>query len=324
MAADIEPITNSPAKVAVRLCNFVTARAELLQSHERWLDAAIAPVVKSFQNPYVNIIGYASRLGDAKANADLSRRRCESVKRRIATYSTKVIFPLEMGKGEAESGSVERDNDGYWRAVDVYVYGVRAPDPPLPPPLPNPETRLDVMEQIAKAHNMVRRAEWGKRTPDYKRMDKDWDYDSIVIHHSGNRGEKNPVDIEDMHMNDGHPDVDYHYLLHPGGTIYEGRKIIYKGEHVKNGNTRKIGLLMLGDFDEQVWDDDDDLTQKHLTTLRSLIKTLKRSFPTIKYLGGHKEFAAVLGDHRTCPGNLLLDKMGDLRSHFSLNAPEKP
>ena len=325
MAADVEPITGTPAKVAFRLCNFATRKAELLKSHELWLDATIAPVVRSFQTPYVNIIGYASRLGDVKFNLDLSRRRSENVKRRIAGYSSKTVFPLALGKGEAECGAEGRDNDGYWRAVDVYVYGAKAPDPPAPRPLPNPDTRLVVMQQIADAHNMKRRGEWGRRTPNYQDMDKDWDYDSLVIHHSGNWGYKDPTEIEDLHMGKNrHPDVDYHYLIHPSGLIYEGRKVIYKGAHVKNANTHKLGLLMMGDFDEQVLDVDDELTTKHLETLKGLIKTLKRQFATIKYLGGHIEFAATLGQDRNCPGNLLMKEMDGLRKEFSLSAPAKP
>jgi hypothetical protein len=264
-------------------------------------------------------------LGNAKFNLDLSQRRCENVKRRIASYSNRVIFPLELGKGEAESGPEERDNDGYWRAVEVYIYGAKFPDPPRQPSLPNPDTRLHVMQQIVDTHSMKRRSEWARLTPDYKNMEKDWDYDSIVIHHSGNRGYTNPTDIEDLHMKkNGHSDVDYHYLIHPNGMIYEGRRLIYKGAHVKNANTHKIGVLMMGDFDEQWYDDDDALTKKHLETLKNLITTLKRNFGTIKYLGGHIEFAAAQGQERTCPGNLLLEKMEDLRSEFHLNAPAKP
>ena len=323
--ADIETIKGTSAKVAVRLCNFLSGRSDLLKAHELWLDAYIKPAITSFQAPYVNIIGYASRLGNAKKNRELSQRRCENVKARIAGYSSRVMFPLELGKGEAESGPDERDNNGYWRAVDVFVYGAKVAEPPPVKATDNLENRLLIVQQIVDAHKIKRRAEWGKLTPDYKSMDKDWDYDSIVIHHLGNSINVDPKAVETLHMStNGHSDVDYHYFVHPNGTIYEGRKLIYKGAHVRNANTRKIGILMMGDFDEQWYDFDDDLSAKHLQTLGSLITTLKKQFGNMKYLGGHIEFAAAQGQERTCPGNLLMGRMNGLRSDFGLNAPTKP
>jgi len=79
----------------------------------------------------------------------------------------------------------------------------------------------------------------------------------------------------------------------------------------------------MGDFDEQVFDfDDDELTPTQLNALRALIKTLKRTFP-VKYLGGHTEFAKLRGDDRDCPGNVLMKEMPKLRAEFSLAPPPK-
>ena len=56
---------------------------------------------------------------------------------------------------------------------------------------------------------------------------------TIVVHHSGNRGRKDPTEIEAFHMDTrGWPDVGYHYFIHPNGTFYEGRSILHKGSHV--------------------------------------------------------------------------------------------
>ena len=205
------------------------------------------------------------------------------------------------------------------------------PTPPVAPILFSsgsvlafPGTRLLVRDAIIKVHNIVERQQWGKRTPKYENLEKDWDYDSIVIHHSGNRGYKDPKEIERKHMDDNkYDDVGYHYMIHPNGTIYEGREIIYKGTHVFQVNTGKIGILMMGDYDEQWWDFDDTLSQTHIEKMKELVKTLRRSFTGIKYFGGHLEFAKAHGDERTCPGNLLMAKMDELRNEFGLNAPQK-
>lgn len=177
---------------------------------------------------------------------------------------------------------------------------------------------------IIETHQIIVRSVWGKLSPDISKLEGDGNYHSIVIHHSGNQGHKDPTAIEDIHMNKHRwPDVGYHYMIHPNGAIYEGRSILYKGSHVFRANSQRIGVLMLGDYDEQWWDFDDGLSKKHLGTLKLFIRTLKRYFGNIKYLGGHLEFAEAQGDERTCPGNLLMKVMDSLRVEFSLDAPSK-
>ena len=150
-------------------------------------------------------------------------------------------------------------------------------------------------------------------------MDPDWSYDSIVVHHSGNNGYKNPADIEKLHMNrSGYDDIGYHYMIHPDGRIFEGRDIRFKGAHVSGANTGKIGVLMMGDFDESMWDFDDSLSSSHLQKLKEFSTTLKTTFP-VKQFGGHKEF--LPNGNYTCPGNLLMDQMQALRTDLSLVAP---
>ena len=182
-----------------------------------------------------------------------------------------------------------------------------------------------IQGNIIKAHNIIKRRDWGAITPKYNKMTRDWDYDSIVIHHSGNHGAKDPKEIEKKHMEaNNFDDIGYHYMIHPSGIIYEAREIIYKGSHVRNANTHKIGILMMGDYDQQFWDfDDDDLSLAHLQKLKDFIKTLTKNFLKIKYLGGHLEFAEAQGDERTCPGNLLIAELDGLRKEFALNAPTK-
>jgi len=173
---------------------------------------------------------------------------------------------------------------------------------------------------INQKHNIIVRDKWGANSPRTKNLVVDWDHDSIVIHHSGNSGEKDPTEIEKIHMTEhGWDDVGYHYLIHPDGKIYEGRKIYYKGSHVSRKNTGKVGILLLGDYNEQWWDFDDTLQESHIAAANSLIKTLKVHFPTLKYLGGHKEFLPNGG--YTCPGNLIMDVLEKMRNKHALSKP---
>ena len=177
-------------------------------------------------------------------------------------------------------------------------------------------TRLKINSQ----HNIVSRNKWGVKHPNTANLVSDWGYTDIVLHHSGDFGKKDPKSVEHLHMvKRGWDDVSYHYLVHPNGTIYEGRKIYHKGAHIKLANTGKIGILLMGDYNEQWWDLDDTLTKSHVAVVNNLITTLKSVFLTIRRLGGHKEFLPNQG--YACPGNLIMSKMPNFRKRHGLSKP---
>jgi len=180
--------------------------------------------------------------------------------------------------------------------------------------------KKNTRQNINQKHGVVERMKWGVKHPKTNKLVPDWNYMAIAIHHSGNGGKKDPREIEVKHMVDnGYDDVGYHYLIHPGGTIYEGRKIYHKGSHVIKANTGKIGILLMGDFDEQWWDFDDRLSKSHISSANALIKTLRAVFPGIRTLGGHKEF--LPGKGYTCPGNQIMAKLDKMRIKHGLIKP---
>lgn len=144
MAEDIQRITGTSAKVAARLCNFPTGRADLLRAHIDFLDKEVATVIRGMQGPWVDLFGYASRVGDAAFNMALSEHRINAVKQRISRYANQVNFQIQKGLGETESGPNERDNSGIWRAVDVYVYAHKPPPPKPVPPIVTASTQFEI------------------------------------------------------------------------------------------------------------------------------------------------------------------------------------
>lgn len=137
MAKDIESVDSGTATIAGRLCNFVTGQHKLLPSHIRWLDQNVIPTIRNSPNPWVDVFGYASRLGDYGANKRLSFRRCEAVAQYIQRAIPNVSFPQEFGFGESKSTGGVNDNDGFWRSVEIYVYAAGKPLQPKPKP-PSP------------------------------------------------------------------------------------------------------------------------------------------------------------------------------------------
>lgn len=139
MAKDVEPVAAGKATVAGRLCNFPTAKSTLLAGHRQWLDSTVIPAVKKSPNPWIDIFGYASHLGDAGYNKQLSDARCKAVVQYIKAAAPRVSFPQQFGYGESRSTGSAQDNDGYWRAVELYVYANGKPPGPGPGPGPKPK-----------------------------------------------------------------------------------------------------------------------------------------------------------------------------------------
>jgi hypothetical protein len=134
----------SHALAAARLCNFPTGKAMLLPAHIAWLDNIVARLLRSLPDPWVDLYGYASHLGNHAFNKRLSFERCEAVRKHIKTYGLKVKFPEEFGAGDTQSTGTATDNSGAWRAVEVLVFGA------MPPPKPAPSTDPKTVAESVK------------------------------------------------------------------------------------------------------------------------------------------------------------------------------
>jgi hypothetical protein len=179
--------------------------------------------------------------------------------------------------------------------------------------------KRSTVDHIAMELFLVRRGQWGSRTPNHNRMEGDWDYTDIVIHHSGNSGEKEPSKIENKHMNEKKwDDVGYHYLIKPDGAIFEGRHLAFKGSHVELQNTRKIGILIMGDFESNWWDVDDDVSPEQEKSVQKLISALTRRMPSLVTLGGHRDYKKT-----ECPGDKPYGMLEKLRKQSGLQPPAK-
>jgi hypothetical protein len=144
MADDIQRITGTNAKIAARLCNFPTGKSNMLASHRAFLDKEVAPVIRGMQGPWVDMFGYASRLGSASFNQQLSEQRIAEIRKHIATYAKNVNFQIQTGFGESQSGPKETDDSGYYRAVEVYVYASKPPAPKPPKPVVTAATKFEI------------------------------------------------------------------------------------------------------------------------------------------------------------------------------------
>ena len=160
----------------------------------------------------------------------------------------------------------------------------------------------------------------GALKANYSLMEMDGCYQSVVIHHTGDGNTQSLLAIEAKHMKEnGWSNVGYHYVIDRKGKINEGTPLGYKGTHVKAANTGKIGIVLIGDYDHQLWDvSDDDLPAVQFDAAISLIKSLK-DFVRVQSLGGHRDYVAGA----SCPGDMLYDKLGNIRKLTQLSSPSK-
>jgi len=127
-------------------------------------------------------------------------------------------------------------------------------------------------------------------------------------------------------------DLPYHYAIASDGTIYEGRDIGVRGAHVASGNTGKIGIIWLGDFNPGYDPDrpglvdarDDFPTIAQYSTTVNLIVWLndeKGANYGIDDFGGHSDF-----NQTSCPGlntDLFMRVIRKMFPHWGNNRKDK-
>jgi hypothetical protein len=181
--------------------------------------------------------------------------------------------------------------------------------------------RVKRLDEFLARHGIVGRAAWGARatTLTADPQNTDWDYTTVVLHHSGRFGQTDPKAIQRKHMDGNHwDDVGYHFMIGPAGQIYEGRRLIYKGSHTENANTGKVGVLVMGNFEKELFGLlGGTPTAAQLKQVKSLVLWLKELFPSLAILGGHKDFKKGT----ECPGNQLYPLLDEMRKATELRAP---
>lgn len=84
----------------------------------------------------------------------------------------------------------------------------------------------------------------------------------ITVHHDalntqGGRGQAWSIErlnsIRRSHMGRGSEwvDIGYHYIIDPDGRVWEGRPLAIEGAHVAATNDHNLGIMCMGNFDEQ-------------------------------------------------------------------------
>lgn len=125
--------------------------------------------------------------------------------------------------------------------------------------------------------------------------------DTIVIHHRG--GDGTPKSIHEQHRRQGWAGIGYHYYIRKDGAVYTGRPQWAVGAHCPSFNSHSFGICLEGNFENE------EPTDVQLKNLKELCKYLKKLFPTIKTIKGHRDCMPT-----ACPGKNLYKHMKELQS----------
>jgi N-acetyl-anhydromuramyl-L-alanine amidase AmpD len=127
-------------------------------------------------------------------------------------------------------------------------------------------------------------------------------WDKITLHCTDTpNGKTVRVDVlRDKHINERHfTDISYHYIILADGKIASGRPLSTTGAHVKNANTRNIGIAMVGR---------DKYSLKQFESLKGLCKALCEKFNIgVGEIYCHYEFRSAIEQGKTCPNFKIED-----------------
>lgn len=176
-----------------------------------------------------------------------------------------------------------------------------APPPVQAPSRPSPNTGS------AQLGGVIPRSRWAKGAIIESRVNPMRRVTRITVHHEGitfyGSTDLSAIarKLENIRM--GHirrkpepfGDIGYHYIIDPAGRIWEGRNIAYQGAHVERQNENNLGIMVMGNFEEQ------RPTAQQLSTLDAFVKDRMRAYNVpVSRVYTHLELGKT-----ECPGRNL-------------------
>lgn len=160
---------------------------------------------------------------------------------------------------------------------------------------------------------LVPRTEWNSELPKPWKLRIAEAFDRVTVHHSGatpNYHTARSQILRDMegvfvsHSHRNYGDIGYHFIIDYAGTVWEGRSLAYEGAHVVCQNERNIGIMVLGNFEDQ------KPSARQTETVSRLFGLLQQRFKIKTHrIFGHRDLG-----HSVCPGKQLYTYVRQLRA----------
>ena len=159
------------------------------------------------------------------------------------------------------------------------------------------------------------RESWTRARPNYGDMNRMSPIRHVTVHHDG----MSPFTqasvmaaagrleiIRRAHLQRGWADIGYHFAIDRGGRSWACRPIGWQGAHVSDRNPGNVGIVVLGNFEEQ------RPTQSQVMALQRLLGEIRTAYriPS-RNVRSHQEWP---GAKTACPGRYLQSQMNAMRS----------
>jgi len=187
-----------------------------------------------------------------------------------------------------------------------------SPHVPTRRPAPLPEST-----PAPAAGGVVERARWAKGNPVPTLMDRMLPVRYITVHHDGMRpfyGTSAAAAAERIglirraHRGRSWGDIGYHFIVDREGRVWEGRPLTYQGAHVRDHNEGNIGVMALGNFEEQYPSRAQvEAVQRHVSSL------MRRFRVPVSRVRTHQEWAPT-----ACPGRNMQAQVVRMRHNGEL------
>ncbi len=175
---------------------------------------------------------------------------------------------------------------------------------PKPPPPAAPQWRQQV----------IARSAWARGEPVQARMNRMVPIRHITVHHDGMEPffatdtrsvAAHLENIRRLHRRKGWGDIGYHFAVDPAGRVWEGRSMGWQGAHVKDHNPGNIGIVVLGNFEQQA------PSEAQLAGVRRHVTALMRVYNVPgSRVHTHREWP---GANTACPGTSLQQSLERIR-----------
>jgi hypothetical protein len=156
--------------------------------------------------------------------------------------------------------------------------------------------------------NTMARTSWARGVPIPARMNRMDPPTKITIHHDGmspfaGTSRSTVADrielirVSHLKRDGGNRwgDIGYHFVVDRSGRVWQARPVSYQGAHVKHQNQANVGVLCLGNFEQQ------SPSRNQVRRLESLIVELRAQYRVpVSRVYTHREL-----DSTKCPGRNL-------------------